>query len=67
MCLYAAAYGAFRFFLEFARGDFRGGTLAGLSPSQVIALVALVLGAAVIVLRRRRGATPPAPQPSSSS
>lgn len=35
---YVWCYGLMRFLLEFLRGDFRGGFLLGLSPSQVISL-----------------------------
>ncbi len=44
VCLYAGGYGLFRFFLEFARGDYRGGSFLGMSPSQVIGLTALLVG-----------------------
>ena len=37
---YIVCYALMRFGIEFFRGDFRGGTLLGLSPSQVIALCA---------------------------
>lgn len=37
---YILCYGLMRFGLEFLRGDFRGGFVLGLSPSQVISLLA---------------------------
>lgn len=51
--LYAAAYGAARFLIEFARADDRGGTFLGLTLSQHIGLAALVAGLVGFVLRRR--------------
>jgi len=48
LCAYAALYAAFRFFVEFLRGDPRGG-LWGLSTSQLIAAAAFLLGAAWLV------------------
>ncbi len=39
LVLYVACYALMRFGIEFVRGDFRGGFLLGLSPSQVIALL----------------------------
>lgn len=41
--LYFLAYGAFRFFIEFLRGDERGSLIPGLSPSQFLSLL-LILG-----------------------
>lgn len=42
--LYLALYGLLRFLLEFVRGDQGRGLLAGLSTSQAIGLIALLLG-----------------------
>ena len=42
---YIACYSCVRFTLEFFRGDFRGAYLLGLSPSQLIAMVAALLAA----------------------
>ncbi len=44
---YVLCYAVMRFFIEFFRGDFRGGFLLGLSPSQVISL--LTVGAALFI------------------
>ncbi len=44
---YVLCYTVMRFALEFLRGDYRGGFLLGLSPSQVISL--LVAGAALYI------------------
>lgn len=43
---YAGGYALIRFTTEFFRGDDRGGVLLGLSPSQLIAVGAVVLAAA---------------------
>lgn len=40
LVLYVMCYAVMRFGIEFLRGDFRGGFLWGLSPSQVISLAA---------------------------
>lgn len=43
--LYLTAYGVFRFFLEYLRGDYRGASLVSfLTPSQLIALLAVGVG-----------------------
>ena len=39
LVLYVLCYAVMRFGIEFLRGDFRGGFLVGMSPSQVISLV----------------------------
>ncbi len=49
--IYCISYGVFRFVMEFFRGDDRGGTGLGLSPSQIMSLV-LLLGAACLILYR---------------
>ena len=54
--VYAASYALARFFLEFLRGDDRGGFFIGLSPSQWIAAAALAASAAW-ALRLRRSAS----------
>ncbi len=46
--IYLIAYGVFRFFLEFLRGDDRGGTGFALSPSQLMSIIIVV--AAVIMI-----------------
>lgn len=47
---YVLCYAVMRFGIEFLRGDFRGGFLLGLSPSQVICLA--VAGAALFIWAR---------------
>jgi phosphatidylglycerol:prolipoprotein diacylglycerol transferase len=56
---YAVLYGLTRFTIEFFRDDPRGDiagltTLTGLSTSQLISLVVVVVGIVFLVLRRRR-------------
>lgn len=49
--VYGVAYGIWRFFIEFARGDDRGATVVSfLSPSQLIAIVLIVIGVAYFCL-----------------
>ena len=48
VCTYVVLYAAFRFFIEFLRGDPRG-SIDGLSTSQVIAIAAFLLAIAGIV------------------
>ncbi|HUT85504.1 MAG TPA: prolipoprotein diacylglyceryl transferase [Elusimicrobiales bacterium] len=43
---YLMGYGLLRFVIEFFRGDGRGAFLMGLSPSQIIAVIAFALGMA---------------------
>lgn len=52
---YLLAYCVSRFVIEFFRGDDRGGFLAGLAPSQWIALGGAALGAWLIFARKGRG------------
>jgi len=42
MCIYLAAYGVFRFCLEFVRGDHRGEFLFGITPSQFWSIVMVI-------------------------
>lgn len=45
LAIYAVAYGVWRFFIEYLRGDNRGETIVSfLSPSQLTALVLMVVG-----------------------
>ena len=44
--LYAVAYGIWRFAIEYARDDHRGSFIPGLTPSQLWAIVMVVLGIA---------------------
>ena len=53
--LYMIAYGVWRFFIEYARTDYRGTTfISFLTPSQLTALVMIVGGVAVLIVRRMR-------------
>ena len=48
--IYMAGYGAWRFFVEFARADDRGDTIVSfLSPSQLIAILMIVGGVALAI------------------
>ena len=47
---YIIGYSAIRFIIEFFRGDYRGAFILGLSPSQALAVCAVVLAAAVYAL-----------------
>jgi phosphatidylglycerol:prolipoprotein diacylglycerol transferase len=52
--IYMIAYGVWRFAIEFARGDYRGSTLTdAISPSQLIAILMVLGGIAVIVLEKK--------------
>ena len=42
--LYAVTYGIWRFLIEYARDDYRGSFIPGLTPSQLWAIVMVVLG-----------------------
>ena len=54
MPAYMAAYGVWRFFIEYARGDERGDTLVSfLSPSQLTALVLIVGGILLFVIEKK--------------
>lgn len=50
---YLFGYGAFRFVLEFFRGDNRGATGLGLSPSQLISLLMIIAGVLLILYYKR--------------
>jgi phosphatidylglycerol:prolipoprotein diacylglycerol transferase len=55
-------YGAWRFIIEFARGDERPVWIASLSYSQVVSLTAIAAAVAILFfLRRRAAAAPPPP------
>ena len=43
LSLYFLCYGVFRFLIEFLRGDNRGGFIIGLSPSQVISIIGILV------------------------
>lgn len=50
MCIYLAAYGVFRFCLEFVRGDHRGEFLFGITPSQFWSIVMVFASVGVYFL-----------------
>lgn len=50
---YLFGYGAFRFVLEFFRGDNRGATGLGLTPSQLIGLLMIIAGVLLILYYKR--------------
>lgn len=54
--MYLLAYGAWRFTIEFLRGDPRLGLAAGLNASQGLSLALLSTGAILFALRRGRAA-----------
>ncbi|MBQ2431188.1 MAG: prolipoprotein diacylglyceryl transferase, partial [Campylobacter sp.] len=49
--IYLIAYGVWRFFIEFARGDYRGSFIPGLSPSQFWSIILVILGVAYLLFR----------------
>ncbi len=49
--LYVLGYGLLRFTVEVLRGDDRGPTLGGLSPSQIIAGVSVLIAGGIFVVR----------------
>lgn len=65
--IYCIVYGVWRFFIEYARGDYRGETFVSfLTPSQLIAVLLIVIGTAHLILwyatKRKRGAAVQQPQ-----
>lgn len=52
MTLYLAAYGVWRFFIEFFRGDNRGEFVSGISPSQFWSILMVVLSIPLFFLLR---------------
>lgn len=50
--VYLIGYGVWRFVLEYFRGDFRGGLLPWLSPSQGMSLLFILGGIAIIIFYR---------------
>ena len=53
--LYMIVYGVWRFVIEYARDDYRGTTLISfLTPSQLTALIMIIGGVALLILRRMR-------------
>jgi phosphatidylglycerol:prolipoprotein diacylglycerol transferase len=49
MALYMSAYGIWRFIIEFFRGDDRGGSILGMTPSQFLGVV-MIIFAVVLIL-----------------
>lgn len=47
--IYMVCYGAFRFVIEFYRGDERGSLIPGISPSQLWAILLLAIGAGLLI------------------
>ena len=52
LSVYLIAYGVWRFFLEFLRGDHRGELVKGISPSQFWSLCMVALGIALIFVMK---------------
>lgn len=50
--LYAVAYGVWRFCIEYARDDWRGSFIPGLTPSQLWSIVIVLLGIAYFFIYR---------------
>ena len=50
--LYMLLYGLLRFWMETLRGDDRGGVISGLSPSQMIALAAIVVAGSILLVKK---------------
>lgn len=53
LAVYIIGYAALRFFIEFFRGDYRGGFFLGLSPSQLIALCTAAAAAAALYFLKK--------------
>ncbi len=54
--IYLIAYGVWRFFIEFLRGDDRGSTLFNiLSPSQLTAVLLIITGIVIYFIKRKIG------------
>lgn len=49
--IYLIAYGVFRFFIEYLRGDPRGSFIPGMSPSQFWSILMVVIGIVLIVMK----------------
>ena len=55
--LYLTAYGFFRFFIEYLRGDYRGASLVSfLTPSQLVALLMVAVGISYYLLSDQKKA-----------
>lgn len=53
LSIYLIAYGVFRFFLEFYRGDDRGETGLWVSPSQLMSILFVLCGVLLLLFQRR--------------
>jgi len=53
LAFYLAGYALIRFFVEFFRGDFRGGFFLGMSPSQLIALLAAAIAGVIFYFLKK--------------
>ena len=51
MPIYLVAYGVWRFFIEFVRGDYRGSFIPGLTPSQFWSILLVIGGIAYFLFR----------------
>ncbi|MDD3382577.1 MAG: prolipoprotein diacylglyceryl transferase [Bacilli bacterium] len=51
--IYAISYGAFRFLIEFLRGDDRGSFII-ISPSQFLSIILIVFGIVLIILDKKK-------------
>ena len=60
LAVYLLAYSLLRFGLEFLRGDAYRGFVLGLSVSQAIALLSMVLAAVLLIRLRKRNTVCPA-------
>jgi phosphatidylglycerol:prolipoprotein diacylglycerol transferase len=52
LTIYCFAYGIFRFFIEFLRGDSRGSTGIGISPAQLLDIFLIVCGVLLILFEK---------------
>lgn len=55
MCAYLISYGVWRFFIEYVRDDYRGTSIVPfLTPSQLIAVLMVAIGVALLVIGIKR-------------
>lgn len=67
LSVYAVLYGVWRFFIEYARGDYRGSTFVSfLSPSQFTALVFIAAGVVLFLIQRHYMLTHMGAEPEES-
>ena len=52
LCVYCLGYGTFRFIIEFFRGDDRGATGFFLTPSQLLGVLLVLVGVALLLYQR---------------